>query len=139
MPGAIFFASLVARISGVLPSPSVMTGVRSVTGRNLRYSSMRPRQRFMISLVLAFDADQGGRLGHESHAVDFFERGLDLAFSRHMCLDDDWNGLSFTPSLLQHGRDADPAPAQFAGDLRQDTGSINNHKAQIVQGANLLH
>jgi hypothetical protein len=47
IPGAIFFASRAARISGVLPSPSVITGVCAVTGRNFRYSSMIPRQRFI--------------------------------------------------------------------------------------------
>ena len=65
MPGAIFLARRAARISGVLPSPSVITGVRSLTGRNLRYSSMTPRQRFMALLVLALDPNQGGGLGHE--------------------------------------------------------------------------
>src|SRR5690349_18257832 len=139
MPGAIFCVSLVARMSGVLPSPSVMTGVRSVTGRNLRYSSMTPRQRFMISLVFALDANQRRRLGHEGHAVDLFERGLDIAFSRHVCLDDDRYGLSFPPSFLQHRRDADAATAQFTCDLRQHTGTIDDHKPQIVQGVNLFH
>src|SRR5678815_2462814 len=107
MPGAMVFASLDARISGVLPSPSVMTGVRSVTGRNFRYSSMTPRQRFMISLVLTLDANQRGRFGHEGHAIDLFECGLDIAFPRDVGLDDNRYRLSLPPAFLQHRRDAD--------------------------------
>src|SRR5512135_3894367 len=123
MPGAIFFANLAALISGVLPSPSVTTGVRSVTGRNLRYSSMSPRQRFMTSLVLALDTDQGRRLGHECHAVDLTESSLDVAFSRHVRLDDNGDGLSFPTPFLQHRRDADTTAAQFSSDLSQDSGT----------------
>src|SRR5512135_1919663 len=139
MPGAIFFASLAALISGVLPSPSVITGVRSVTGRNLRYSSMSPRQRFMTSLVLALDTDQGRRLGHERHTVDFAERSLDVAFSCHVCLDDDGDGLSLPPPFLQHRRDADATAAQFSCDLRQNSGTIDHHESQVIEGANLFH
>ena len=59
MPGAIFRARRDALINGVLPSPSVTTGVRSVTGRNLRYSSMTPRQRIRHD-TLATDCGQTG-------------------------------------------------------------------------------
>src|SRR4029079_1247321 len=113
MSGAIRLASLVALISGVLPSPSVTTGVRSVTGRNFRYSSMTPRQRFMASLVLALDPDQGGGLGDKGHAIDRSQRRLDIALRGGMGLDYDWNRLAFAPALLENGRDTDAAPAQL--------------------------
>jgi hypothetical protein len=48
----------------------------------------------MTLLVLALDPDQGGRLGHEGHAIDLAERCLNVALSRRMGLDDDWDGLS---------------------------------------------
>ena len=44
MQGVTSRASRSARISGVLPSFRVITGVCSVTGRNFRYSSLIPRQ-----------------------------------------------------------------------------------------------
>src|SRR5262249_22917690 len=138
MPGAIFFASLLARISGVLPSPSVMIGVRSVTGRNFRYSSMTPRQRFMSSLVFALDANQCHRLGHERHAVDLFEGGLNIAFPCHVCFHDDGYSLSLAPPFLQHRRDADTTAAEFTPDLSQHPWTGDDHKPQIEQEANHL-
>src|SRR4026209_2967853 len=103
MPGAICLASRVALISGVFPSPSVTTGVRSVTGRNFRYSSITPRQRFIALLVLALDTDQGGGLGDEDHAIDRSQCRLDIALRGGMGLDYDRNRLPFAPSLLENG------------------------------------
>src|SRR5262245_30327812 len=117
MPGAIFFASLLARISGVLPSPSVMIGIRSVTGRNFRYSSMTPRQRFMSSLVFALDTNQCHWFGHECHTVDLFERGLHIAFPCHVGFHNDGYSLSLATPFLQHRRDTDSAAAQFTRNL----------------------
>src|SRR5881409_1116615 len=98
MPGAICLARRVALMSGVLHSLSVTTGVRSVTGRNFRYSSITPRQRFIALLVLAFDTDQGGGLGDEGHAIDHSQCCLDIALRSGMGLDHDRNRLPFAPS-----------------------------------------
>src|SRR6266513_3193812 len=101
MPGAICLTSRVALISGVLPSLSVTTGVRSVTGRNFRYSSITPPQQFIALLVLALDTDQGGWLGDEGHAIDHSQGCLDIAFRSGMGLDHDRHRLPFAPALLK--------------------------------------
>src|SRR4051812_34061683 len=133
MSGAICLASLVALMSGVLPSPSVTTGVRSVTGRNFRYSSITPRQRFIASLVLALDPDQCGGLGDEGHAIDCSQRRLYITFHGGMGLDDDRNRLPFAPALLKDGGDTNSAPAQLPCNVRQDTGAIQHHKTEIIE------
>src|SRR5689334_18858446 len=137
MLGAIRLANRDARISGVFPSCSVMTGVRSLTGKNFLYSSMTPRQ-VMALLVLALDSDQGRRLGHERHAVDLDESGLHFAFSRAVGFDDDRNGLSLPPSLLQHRGDADAVTSQLTCDLGQHAGAIGHHETQIIERANFF-
>src|SRR3954469_18112446 len=139
MSGAICLASLVALMSGVLPSPSVTTGVRSVTGRNFRYSSMTPRQRFMALLVLALDPDQGGRLGDKGHAIDRSQRRLNIALRGGMGLDHDRNRLPFAPALLENGRDTDAAPAQLPCNLRQDTGAVQHHETEVIERADFFH
>src|SRR5678815_5607348 len=113
MPGAICLANLVALMRGVLPSLSVTIGVRSVTGRNFRYSSMTPRQRFIALLVLALDPDQGCRLGDKGHAIDRSQRRLHIALPGGMGLDDDRDHLPFAPPLLKYRRNTDSALSQF--------------------------
>src|ERR1043166_1529664 len=139
MSGAICLASLVALMSGVLPSPSVTTGVRSVTGRNFRYSSITPRQRFIALFVLALDPDQGGGLGDKGHAIDRSQCRLDMALRGGMGLDHDRNRLPFAPSLLEDGRDTDTAPAQLPCNLRQDAGAVQHHKTEVIERADFFH
>src|SRR5262245_61544824 len=139
MSGAIFLASLEARMSGVLPSPSDTTGVRSVTGRNFRYSSISPRQRFIVSLVLTFNANQCSRFRHEGHVIDFLKCLLNIPFLRHMCLDDNRHGLARAPTLLQHGRNANSAMAQLSRNLCQHSRPVEDHEAQVVERVNFLH
>src|SRR5574341_623272 len=139
MPGAIFLASRVALMSGVLPSPNVMMGVCSVTGRNFRYSSITPRQRFIALFVLAFNPDQDGGRRDTGHAIDLAESCLDIPLLGHMGLNDDRDRLSSPSSLLQHRRDADAKPAEFSRDLCQYAGSIYHHETEIVERADLIH
>src|SRR3990167_8212343 len=101
-------------MSGVLPSPKLMTGVASVTGRNFRYSSIMPRQRVIRLLILPFHADQHGGLRNKGLTIDFTYRLLHIPLLRHMRLDHHRNRLSFATALLEHRRDADPAAAEFS-------------------------
>src|SRR5574337_1656285 len=104
-----------ARTSGVFPSPSVTTGVRSVTGRNDRYCSMIPFQLLVFiarSIGHSLDPQADGLVAHHIELVDSAKRPLHVAFDRLMGQYDDRDGALLMTSLLDDRDDADVVAAQ---------------------------
>src|SRR5574337_84591 len=93
-----------ARTSGVFPSPSVMTGVRSVTGRNDRYCSMIPFRLIVCmarSIGHSLDPQTDGLVAHHIESVDRAKRPLHIALDRLMSQYHDGDGTLLMAPLLE--------------------------------------
>src|SRR5438309_1500661 len=122
-----------ARRSGVAPSRSVTSGVRGVTGRYGRYSSITPRQALLA-------IDHPNHVAHRADDVERLDAGQDAphpALQRRVGDHDDVRGLA--PALLHDRADADALLPEDRGDAGEHAGTIRHLHEEVERRGRLLH
>src|SRR5579862_6237772 len=117
---------------GVPPSSRVTTGVASVTGRNSRYSSIRPRQPGRAMPSGSENPQQRADPGDDVERAQFGQARLHVALPGGVG-DEDHSGR--TPAVgqavLLHGPDRDSVATEDTGDPGQHAGTIDDFQVEV--------